>query len=309
MKSESELLDGIHFLLTYECNFECNHCFLHCSPNSKGTFTLNQITHALDEATKIDSVRWIYFEGGEPFLYYPLMLEGIKLAKERGFKIGIVTNSYWATCEEDAKLWLREISHLEISDFSISDDEFHYGEGQENLAKYAKNAANQLRIPTLTITIEKTGDKGLKKDQGKGEPVVGGDIMVRGRAADLLIDDLPREKWREWKELRECPYEDLEGLGRVHLDCYGNTQVCQGLSIGNYWKTPLSDLVKNYDPKKHPICGPLLKGGPAHLIETYNLKHDEVYVDECHLCYAARKALIDKFPEYLGPKQVYGLEE
>ncbi|MFW9948834.1 MAG: radical SAM protein [Candidatus Thorarchaeota archaeon] len=97
------MLKGIHFLLTYICNYECDHCFLNCGPSSKGTFTINQIRSLLDEAKKISTVDWIFFEGGEPFLYYPIMVEGAKLAKEKGFKLGIVTNSYWATSVEDAE--------------------------------------------------------------------------------------------------------------------------------------------------------------------------------------------------------------
>jgi hypothetical protein len=93
----------------------------------------------------------------------------------------------------------------------------------------------------------------------------------------------------------------------VHIDCFGNTQICQGLSIGNFWNKSLSELISEYNPEEHPICGPLIKGGPAQLVKEYNLEHEEEYVDECHLCYLARKSLLDKFPQYLGPQQVYGL--
>ena len=80
------MLKGIHILLTYACNYACDHCFLYCSPNSKGTFTLAQIIKVLNEAKKIKTVEWIFFEGGEPFLYYPIMIEGLRLANEFGFK-------------------------------------------------------------------------------------------------------------------------------------------------------------------------------------------------------------------------------
>jgi organic radical activating enzyme len=299
------LLNGIHFLLSYMCNYECDHCFLYCSPSSKGTFTLKQITQVLDEAVKIGTIERIYWEGGEPFLYYPLMLEGMKLAKERGFKNGIVTNSYWATDTDDAELWLKAISELVIADFSVSDDTFHYEDNSENLSKYAKKAAENLNMPTEAINIEKpTVAMGMEKDQEKGTPVIGGGAMFRGRAVDTLIEGLPT---RKWNSLKECPYEDLIGLGRVHVDCFGNTQICQGLSIGNFWEKPFSELISKYSPEEHPICGPLIKGGPAQLVKEYNLEHEEEYVDECHLCYLARKALLAKFPLYLGPPQVYGL--
>lgn len=299
------MLNGIHFLLSYACNYECDHCFLYCSPSSKGTFTLKQIRQVLDEAVKIQSVEWIYWEGGEPFLYYPLMLEGMKLAKERGFKNGIVTNSYWATDTDDAKLWLKAISKLGIADFSVSDDTFHYGDTAENLSKYARVAAHKLNIPTGAINIEKpTVERRMEKGKEKGTPVIGGGAMFRGRAVETLIEGLPT---RRWERLAECPYEDLIGLGRVHVDCFGNTQICQGLSIGNFWEKPLSELVSEYSPEDHPVCGPLLKGGPAQLVKEYNLDYKDEYVDECHLCYLTRKALLDKFPQYLGPRQVYGL--
>jgi len=68
------MLTSIHILLTYKCNLECDHCFLFSGPRSEGTFTLPQIRHVVNEATAIGTVDWIYFEGGEPFLFYPSML-------------------------------------------------------------------------------------------------------------------------------------------------------------------------------------------------------------------------------------------
>lgn len=296
-------LEGIHFLLTYTCNYSCDHCFLYCSPNSVGTFTLNQIKEVLDEALKIKTVNWIFFEGGEPFLYYPIMVEGIKLAKEKGFKVGIVTNSYWATNTEDAEIWLKPFKESGIDELSLSDDTFHYGEENQNLAINAKIAAKNLNLPMSSITIDEPFV--TEKEHEKGSPVVGGGAMFRGRAIETLIKDLPK---KPWKHLNKCPYEDLEILGRIHIDSYGNAQICQGLSIGNVWKTPLSKMIKEYNPQIHPICGPLIEGGPAKLAEVYNIKHEENYVDECHLCFLIRKSLIDQFPQYIGPKQVYGID-
>ncbi|MFX0037231.1 MAG: radical SAM protein [Candidatus Hermodarchaeota archaeon] len=297
------MLKGIHFLLTYSCNYTCDHCFLYCSPDSKGTFTLAQIKKVLDEASKLKSVEWIYFEGGEPFLYYPIMVEGTRLAKMMGFKVGIVTNSYWATSIQDAEVWLKPFSELGVDDFSISNDTFHYENEQENLSKIAKKASENLKLPIMTICIE---EPTLKKEQEKGEPLISGGAMFRGRAVEKLIEGLPK---RSWEEMNECPYEDFRGLGRIHVDPFGNAHICQGLSIGNFWETPLSKLIKNYKPENHPICGPLIQGGPAQLVKEYDIGHEDKYVDECHLCYLARLKLIDKFPMYLSPRQVYGLRE
>ncbi len=47
------MLKQVHFLLTYLCNFECDHCFLFCSPCSTGTFTLAQVKLALAQAQEV----------------------------------------------------------------------------------------------------------------------------------------------------------------------------------------------------------------------------------------------------------------
>jgi len=300
------VLTGVHFLLSYRCNLACDHCFLYCSPSSRGTMTLKQIRTILEESDRIGTVQEIYFEGGEPFLFYPVMVEGIRLAKNMGFRAGIVSNGYWSTCVEDAKLWLGPLAELGISDLSISDDTLHFGDRNDSPAKCALAAAKALGLPTASISkakpqVQDGPDIGL----GKGTPEISGGIKLRGRAVEKFAEGLPT---RKCEELNSCPYEDLVDPKRVHVDSYGTVQICQGISMGNCWETPLSELVRDYDSQKHPICGPLVRGGPIGLVEEYGLTLEDEYVDECHLCYAARLALIDKFPEYLAPRQVYGLE-
>jgi hypothetical protein len=79
--------------------------------------------------------------------------------------------------------------------------------------------------------------------------------------------------------------------------------------MGNMWETPLSELVSTYRSDAHTICGPLVRGGPAELAKEFGVKPETGYVDECHFCfYVTRRAMRDKLPGVLAPKQVYGLE-
>ena len=298
------MLTGLHFLLTYACNSECDHCFLYSGPQAEGTFTLKQIKQLLNEAVKIGTVESIYFEGGEPFLYYPIMLEGIKMARGMGFRVGVVTNAYFATAEEDIAVWLKPLGELGIVDLSISNDPYHYEDDKGNPALRAQKVARKLKLPVAEIHIDEPLVQAAEK-LAMGEPVIGGSTMFRGRAVEKLIADLPR---RHWEEFTECPYEELESPKRVHLDPYGNVHLCQGLSMGNAWEKPLSEMVKDYDATSHPICGPLVRGGPALLAKEYRVEHEDSYVDACHFCYIIRSKLLDRFPQYLTPKQVYGVE-
>ncbi len=296
-------MNGLHLLLTYKCTYECDHCFLYGSPDSDGVMTISQIREILKEAEKIGSVEMIFFEGGEPFLFYPIMLLGLKEAKEAGFKTGIVTNAYWATSVQDGKEWLKPIAEISVDDLSISDDAFHYGEEEENLSKYASEAAKDLGLPIGNIMIEDP-KKYLKCNEWGGKPVTGGAVLFRGRAVETLLDGLPRKPWDGFDK---CSPEDFSDPGRVHIDPFGYIHVCQGITIGNMNKTPLHELVKNFSPNEHPICGPLLRGGPAELAKYYRVKHEESYVDECHLCFTTRLKLRDRFPEILAPNQMYSV--
>jgi hypothetical protein len=306
------MLTGIHFILSYTCNFECDHCFLYCSPRAKGTFSVTQVTRVMDEAVKMGSVEWIFYEGGEPFLFFPLLKESVRLASERGFKVGVVTNAYGAISEADALLWLEPLAAAGLSYLSVSNDAYHYGERAEdadnNPALTAHGAAKALGLDTASIAIEPPWVETQPGDAaGKGQPVIGGNAKFRGRAVEKLTAGLPL---RPWRNLSQCPYEDLAAPSRVHVDPFGHVHLCQGISMGNMWATPLSQLVRDYAPHRHPICGPLLKGGPAALAGALGLGAAlaDGYVDECHLCYACRLAKRDSFPEHLVPPQVYGQE-
>ena len=297
-------MTGIHFLLTYTCNFECDHCFLYCSPRAQGTLAIGQITEVLEDAEKIGTVEWIFYEGGEPFLYFPLLVEGIKRARSKGFKVGVVTNAYGANSHEDAELWLKPLAAAGVSHLSISNDRFHYGEERKNPAAMAHTVAKRLGLDTSSICIDPPKVVGRADAECRGVPVVDGGAKFRGRAVEKLSGSLPL---RTWETLHECPDEDLASPSRVHVDCFGNVQICQGMSIGNMCTSSLSDIIDSYEGQTHPICGPLLRGGPAELARAMDVEPEAGYVDECHLCYLTRLASIDKYPHYLAPAQVYGL--
>jgi MoaA/NifB/PqqE/SkfB family radical SAM enzyme len=295
-------LTGLHILLTYECNYECEHCFVWGSPWQSGTLTLAQIRNILTQAEDVGTVKTIYFEGGEPFLYYPLLLEGVRESAERGFQVGLVTNVYWAKEVEDALTWLRPFKGW-VQDLSISSDLYHGSEEMSRNAQNACEAADQLGIPIGVISVAQP----MKAEAGLGQlPIGESGVMYRGRAADKLVQEAAKHPWTDFVE---CPYENLREPGRVHLDPLGYLHICQGISIGNLFQKPLREICETYDPEAHPIVGPLLEEGPVGIVKRYGLTHLEQYADACHLCYKARSALRDKYPEVLGPDQVYGVFE
>jgi organic radical activating enzyme len=295
-------LSGLHLLLTYQCNFECDHCFVWGSPWQRGTMTLKNILDILKQGKDLGTIKRIYFEGGEPFLFYAVLLSAVREAARMGFQVGIVSNGYWATDEDDAVECLKHFSSF-IQDLSISSDLYHYGEKLSRQMQNACAGAKKLEIPFEVFTIAQPEETNAILAAGQlqvGESAV----MYRGRAAEKLVE---RAVKKPWDQFTECPGEDLRDPGRVHVDPFGYLHICQGISIGNLFQKPLNNICRAFKPDLHPVIGPLLEGGPAELIRRYGLFYQATYADACHLCYEARSALRGRFPEILGPDQMYGV--
>ena len=265
--------------------------------------TLSWAKDAIRQASELDTVESICIEGGEPFLFYPIMIETARYARELGLDVSIVTNGYFGTSVEDAVEWLRPLQDIGVSPMFISDDMYHSGiETGKTPADYAVEAAQQLGIKLVTICIDPP--LSVEDERNPGESIVGGGVRFRGRAVDKLQDDgLPK---RNWDDFNECLDEDFDLVNRLHLDAYGNLYPCQGVVVGNINRSSLGEIVERYDPQSHPIIAPIRKGGPAELVRTHNLPLHGQYLDACHLCYLARKMLLNKYPEHLAPAQVYG---
>ncbi|HEY5728494.1 MAG TPA: radical SAM protein [Anaerolineales bacterium] len=295
-------LSGLHILLTYQCTWECDHCFVWGSPWQKGTLTLEQVEDILNQA-KDAGVTSIYFEGGEPFLFYAILNKSVHMAADMGFSVGIVSNSYWATSVADATEWLRPFAGR-VSDLSVSSDLYHCEKCLGEKPQNAVVAAKWLGIPTGVISVAQPDDE-AKDSHGQLEEEESG-VMYRGRAAEKLAESASKHPWESFDT---CPHEDMVEPGRIHLDPLGNLHICQGISIGNLFEKSLKQICEEYDVDSHPICGLLHSGGPAALVAEYNLPHASSYADACHLCYEARTTLRPRFPELLAPDQMYGVME
>lgn len=295
-------LTGVHLLMTYRCTRDCDHCFVWGSPEQRGTMSIDSIKQILEQARDTGTVDRIYFEGGEPFQFYAVMLSGVRVASRMGFKVGIVSNAYWAVGPSDAVEYLGPLAGL-IDDFTISADWYHWSpELRLNVANACK-AARELSIPFNVICIlcpEWLGaDCDLEDIRVEQAP-----LMYRGRAAARLGPDVPKSPWLSFTT---CEHEDLRNPSRVHVDPFGHVHVCHGIAIGNVLRDPLGEICQSYDPESHPVVGPLLEGGPVELALRYGLDHRAEYADACHACYDMRNALRGRFPDILTPHQMYGV--
>jgi hypothetical protein len=293
-------LTSLHVLLTYRCNLECDHCFVWGSPLQTGTMSPALLGQILEQARDTGSIESIYFEGGEPFLCYGTLVAGVRTAKRLGFKVGLVSNGYWATSPERALRLLQPFVGL-VDDLLISNDVYHWPGAPGRAARTAAAAARQLGLPLSEIHIAEP-EAGQASPTGQ-LPAGEHGVMYRGRAAARLAQ---RAATQPWEALSTCPYENLVEPGRVHVDPYGYLHICQGIALGNLTQTPLRELCQAYEAAAHPITGAVLAGGPAELVRRFDLPHAAAYADACHLCDHARRQLRSRFPAILAPDEQYG---
>lgn len=296
-------LNAVHIVLTYRCTRTCDHCFHFGKPGNAQVITSSQLKRYLSSIKSVSSVKWIFFEGGEPTLYFPLLIEGLRVAHEMGFNTAVVTNGYWITSVRDMIPWLRQFRDVNLNLLQISIDELHENTRLEPLQADITDAAERAGILCRFIGVRVPEPNDEPIGARRGETIVQGDIVFRGRAAHRLIE--PQAKWL-WSSFDECPHENLADPFRVHIEPYGNVMVCDGISIGKLGGTDLSAILNSYEPDEHAIVGPLTKGGPAQLAIDYELEHKKGYVDACHLCYSMRRSMLKDFGRELSPGFLYG---
>jgi hypothetical protein len=250
--------------------------------------TTAQVDEILDGALAVGSIETVVFDGGEPFLYYPILLHGLRRARSAGLRTSVTTNGDWATSEPAAFAWLGPIADLGIDDLQISDDSHHLQRPGENRGALAIKIGRAMGLPVQPAIAE------------------GESLVHRGRAARFLTrgrDHLP------WERFDSCPMIDFAAPERIYVDCEGYVHLCHGLTIGSLWWRSLDEVLRSYNPGSDPILGALLRGGPADLARAHQLPQTGGCVDACHLCYLTRDGLRTQYPERLAPDELYGTLE
>ena len=241
----------------------------------------------------------MYFGGGEPFTQYPLLLKSVQRARKLGYAVGIETNGYFARSTEAGKRFLRPLAEMGVQDIRISNDSLHYKNPQNSPAAKAVGAAQSLGIPTTVVSIPFLEEETLEDNPKiEGYFQVEPRLMFSGRASETL---LPGMDLLHADHFNECPRKDLESPESLFIDAYGFVQICPGIAIGNIYERSLDRIVETYKIQEHPILSPLQEEGPSGFIRDTKLNLKMLFVDACHCCYSARQALIDSYPDHLGP--------
>jgi pyruvate-formate lyase-activating enzyme len=148
---------SLSFLVTYKCNFQCDHCSVSAGPEHQQVIAAEHMRRVIEEAYALPSIRVVVFTGGEPTLYPDLLQAGINLAHEKGFVTRLVTNAWWAKTPEKAYHFLQNLRAAGLDELNVSFDDFHlpyleaFG-GEQNVVN-AVRAATALGMTVLVGAV------------------------------------------------------------------------------------------------------------------------------------------------------------
>lgn len=298
------LARSLHVVLTYRCLHRCDVCHLHAGPDREGTFTRTELDRVLAEAGTLASLERLVFTGGEPFLYYPLLYQGIRQARSYGFDLAVTTTADWARDESTSVAWLAPLRTAGLRELCVAEHPWDESPARREKEDLAARVARSLGF-TVSKEMHVVGPD--RPGQPEGSAVhQGAPYPHRGRGTDVGEWNPPPRAVRQ----SSCPlFDDPQAPLDIWIEPEGTVQVCQGIMIGSLWWGSLREIVGGFHPERHPILAPLARGGPAALAETFGMDPDQPAVDGCQLCTRVRVALRDRFPEELGPESAYGMRD
>ena len=318
-------------ILTYRCHSGCKHCLYNCGPRwEKEAMSPETLRQALEAVTIWPQRPQVHLTGGEPFLHFPLLLEGARMATELGIVAYVETSAGWCTDEEEAVERFSALRQAGLQAILISCSPFHAERippartmravraaldvfGARRVTVYlpdflqvVQSFSDDLERPTpLSRYEEELGVEGAHRILWQGYGIISG-----GRAGyrlGHLVDRHPAAAFAG----AICAGELLYAR-HSHFDLYGNfiPAFCGGLAVGDWHNLP--QLLDDFQAGRYPsLVGVLIERGPYGLCEMAQERYDyrplpEGYTGKCHLCVDVRRHLVETGDfEGLHPRDFY----
>jgi organic radical activating enzyme len=301
-------LDRLELSLTKKCDSQCIYCQADAGPWQNEVMKVSHAYNYLSETARVAKVNSFLLFGGEPMLYPRRALAIFKKAKETGIpRISMLTNGTWGKNRRSALKLAKHLKDSGLNVLGISVDAFHLQfiplEYPKNSAEAAVKAGVEQVTWNVAVLESLTGanhyDKAtahiLKELESVGIEAHIHKVSAAGRALRTMFRYFPKSPLDGPCE-GETPMENTVKNPRcITIEPRGEADICWHLSIGNAKKTPLSQLIHDYDWRRNPITRILAEEGPLELLNQYRsqVRHFRRggYVNKCHLCIEIRKAV------------------
>jgi hypothetical protein len=306
----------IGVILTYRCHSACKHCLYNCGPRwEREPISAAALREALDAVALWPRPPQVHFTGGEPFLHFDLLLEGVRWAVERGIVSYVETSASWCIDDEATRQRFAELKQAGMQAVLISCSPFHAEKippartlraVQASLEVYGSRGTivyqpEYLKIiqlfdierPTpLSRYEEAFGVEEAGRILWQGYGIISGGRS--GYTLGHLVPKYPAETFARMNCAR-----DILFAHHSHFDLYGNyiSGFCGGLTIGSWRELP--HVLDNFRAGRYPpLIEDLIDRGPYGLArmaqEGYDYQLEPAgYTGKCHLCVDVRRHLVD----------------
>jgi len=283
------------------------------------------LREALEAVTTFPRTPQIHITGGEPFLHFGLLLDGVRLASELGITSYVETSAQWCTDQSEAVERFEILKQAGLQAVLISCSPFHAEKipplrtlegvraalevfGSEGVIVYLPDflrviQAFELDRPTpLSRYEEEFGVEGARRILWQGYSIISG-----GRSG-YELGHLKPANGAEAFARTDCA-ADILYAHHSHLDLYGNyiSGFCGGLTVGDWHDLPQL-LVDIREARYPPLIEILVERGPYGLCQMAEerfgyRKLAEGYAGKCHLCVDVRRHLVEtaEFAELRPP--------
>jgi hypothetical protein len=306
----------IGLILTYRCHSACKHCLYNCGPGwEKEPISLPTLREALEAVTLWPRTPQVHFTGGEPFLHYPLLLEGVRLATELGIPRYLETSARWCIDHAEAVDRFKALLDAGLQAVLISCSPFHAERippartlralraalevfGEDRVTLYLPEYLELIQLfdidrPTpISQYVERFGHEAALRFLWQGYGIISG-----GRSGYELGHLVPRHPADFFAE-ENCRL-DLLSAHHSHFDLYGNfiSGFCGGLTVGDWHDLP--DLLVDFSEGRYPaLIEILVDRGPYGLNKLAEDRYGyrqlpQGYAGKCHLCVDVRRHLAE----------------
>ena len=257
---------------------------------------------ALNQVSKVKSVKVVVFTGGETTLYLDQLLTGISTAKNFGLLTRIVTNGWWADTELKARKMLTDLKNAGLDEINTSYDDYHAPFMKiKNIAILVK-VALELGFKTIAVativdnTSKYSSDKissyvakyvGISEKELREKVLFLEDFVTpAGRGTGLSIDSsrVYGNETSTFKSGLSC--QDVVKTISIHPS--GDVKACCGhammsvddLIIGNLNNNSLDDLINL--AQKNIVYWWTSTRGPKKILEKIGV--DGEFTSICDAC-------------------------
>jgi len=278
-------------MVNYQCTAACQHCLYASSPAWQDGYITEATMRDVCQMLRKYGCTSIHIGGGEPFMDFEGLCMVARMARDHGITIEYVeTNAYWATDEATIRDRLRQLRHVGIDAFCISNDAYH--------AEFIDPA-----LPKRLAAVCQREGFGHFMWQTR----LNG-LRFNGRATQLEEAHFPKKPiaalLKEAEARGGC--RKLLSTNHFHVDMHGQfiPPGCTGFvlpledalngTLHNHANRYLSDRHED-TAMRYPAFVSLYNGGAAALYNTARqhgfAPDEEDYPSVCNLCFHMRRYL------------------